>query len=126
MDVHYKEKRFVDGVKVYKEKDMFSRQTNRFIPSVYAGINFRSDLAVTFKLYLDDLMNRSYTEPVSGIRPYQNMESQLFYISLSKKFKYSRIKEIASPDQSRFRRVTVIQNGMLWCRSDSLEKQGLY
>lgn len=94
---HYKEKRFVDRERVYREKDWFSHQTNRLIPSIYAGINFPTQTAVTFKFYLKDFLNSSYREPVTGIMPYSGMRTQIFYISLSKRFKYKRIRDIFTP-----------------------------
>jgi hypothetical protein len=94
---HYKEKRFLDGERIYRGRDWFSHQTNRFIPSLYAGINFPSQTAITFKFYLEDFMNSSYREPVSGIMPYTGMKTQVFYISLSKRFKYKRVRDIFTP-----------------------------
>jgi hypothetical protein len=93
---HYKEKRFEDGKKVSRESDWFSGKTNRFVPSLFVGLNFKSQVAVTFKYYLDDMMNRSYREPLTGNRPYSNMTSNIFYISISKKFKYNRLKELVN------------------------------
>jgi hypothetical protein len=90
---HYKEKWFEGKDKVYRETDWFSRKTNTFIPSLFAGINFKTGFTLTFKYYLEDFMNRSYRDPVTGLRPYSDMESKVFYISLSKKFRYDRIKE---------------------------------
>lgn len=90
---HYKEKWFEGRDKVYRETDWFSRKTNTFIPSIFAGINFRTGITVTFKYYLEDFMNRSYRDPLSGLRPYSGMESKIFYVSLSKKFRYDRIKD---------------------------------
>lgn len=90
---HYKEKWFEGREKVFRETDWFSRKTNTFVPSIFAGVNFSSGVTVTFKYYLEDFMNRSYREPVTGLRPYSDMESKVFYISLSKKFRYERAKE---------------------------------
>ncbi|MBM3419667.1 MAG: hypothetical protein FJY11_00875 [Bacteroidetes bacterium] len=91
---HYKEKRFLGSEKVDKYTDWFSKQTNTFLPSVYGGVNLKGDLAVTFKYYLNDFLNRSYREPVSGLLPYADINSRIFYISISKKFRYERLKEV--------------------------------
>ncbi|MBE0673495.1 MAG: hypothetical protein IH591_02425 [Bacteroidales bacterium] len=91
---HYKEKRFEEGEKVSRETDWFSKKTNRFVPSLYFGLNFKTQLSVTFKYYLNDMMNRSFRDPATGLRPYSDMDSRIFYISVSKKFRYNRLKEI--------------------------------
>jgi len=90
---HYKEKWFDGRERVYRETDWFSRKTNSLIPSLFAGINLRSGMTVTFKYYLDDFMNRSYRDPLTGLRPYSDMDSKVFYISLTKRFRYDRIRE---------------------------------
>lgn len=93
---HYKEKRFVDGTRMFRNSDWFSPRTNRFIPSLFIGVNLKSQTAITFKYYLRDFMNRSFQEPGTGTRPYSQMGSRLFYISLSKKFRYERLKDLAT------------------------------
>ena len=90
---HYKEKRFVNDEKVYKEGDWFSRQTNTFVPSLFAGVTFPKGYSITFKYYLDNFMNTNYRD-AQGTRPYSGMNSQLFYISLSKVFKHQKIESI--------------------------------
>jgi hypothetical protein len=92
---HYKEKRFIDGTRIYKNRDWFSSRTNRFIPSLFIGVNLKSQMAVTFKYYMGDFMNRSFQESGTGTRPYSQMDSRLFYISLSKKFRYQRLSDLA-------------------------------
>lgn len=82
---HYKEKLFVNGDKDNVLKEWFSDKVNLFNPSVYAGIQFKRGLNLKFKYYLNDFLNTEYEETVNGqIRlPYQNVESRLFYISIS-------------------------------------------
>lgn len=91
---HYKEKRFIGNEKVDKNTDWFSKQTNTFLPSVFGGVNLKGDVAVTFKYYLKDFLNKSYREPVSGLTPYSDLNTRIFYISVSKKFRYDRLKEV--------------------------------
>lgn len=95
MMFHYKEKRF-QGKDKLKQTDWFSPKTNRFIPSVFLGISFPGGRTVTFKYYLEDFMNRSYLDPATGLRPYQNMDSRIFYVSFSRKLRYKEIVESVS------------------------------
>jgi len=91
----YKEKHFLDGDKIHKDVDWFSNRTNSLIPSVFAGIALPSGLNVTFKYYLKDFMNTSYVDSF-GNRPYDNMVSQVYYISVSKVFRWASVKHTIS------------------------------
>ncbi len=90
---HYKEKRFINDEKVDKYTDWFSKRTNTFIPSMFVGVTFPKGYSVTFKYYLDDFMNRNFRDG-SGNRPYAGMNSQLFYFSLSKMFRYDKFESM--------------------------------
>lgn len=82
---HYKEKLFIDGDKEKKFNEWFSKRTNLINPSLFGGIQFRSGANLKFKYYLLDFLNQEYTERTGGIsqQPYRNLESQMFYLSLS-------------------------------------------
>lgn len=94
---NYKEKRFegsgIDKDRFDRYDEWFSSRTNPFLPSLMAGIQMPGGLTVRFKYYLTDLMNKSYTETVDGIevKPYENLDSRMFYFSLSSRFDLSDI-----------------------------------
>ncbi|MFW5886952.1 MAG: hypothetical protein ACOCUL_04270 [Bacteroidota bacterium] len=85
---HYKQKVFIEGNK-YKETKWFSKKTNTFIPSVFAGIQFPKGLNFSFKWYLDNFLNQNYA--YKGIKPYAGVDTQIFYVSIS--FQYSTSKK---------------------------------
>jgi hypothetical protein len=82
---HYKERLFVNGDKDNVLREWFSDKINLFNPSVYAGVQFKQGINIKLKYYLNDFLNTEYEETVNGqLRlPYQNVESRLFYISIS-------------------------------------------
>lgn len=86
--LNYKEKRFRDGRKIEKFNEWFSGRTSPFLPSMFAGIQFQEGLNVRFKVYLDDFLNKNFVEESSlnAVRPYENIESNLFYFSLTYEF----------------------------------------
>jgi len=88
---HFKEKRWLNGNK-QKRTAWFSDETNRFIPSVFAGFQFSRRYAIKFQYYLDDFLNRDYIlRSNSGdIKPYENYNSQLFYVSIQHNFRYKK------------------------------------
>jgi hypothetical protein len=91
----YKEKYWTDTQTrdgaLTKDHEWFGAQTPRFIPSVFAGIQFPGGLNIRFKYYLDDFLNNSYTKGnnttegqpynVSDLTRYK--KSQVYYISLT-------------------------------------------
>lgn len=82
---HYKEKLFVNGDKDDKYNEWFSDRVNLINPSVYAGIQFKGGINLRFKYYLLDFLNTDYEEVMNGKPnfPYENVSSQMFYISVS-------------------------------------------
>ena len=80
---HYKQKLFVDGDKT-KYSEWFSDRTNRFLPSVFAGVQFPKGVNLQFKYYLDDFLNRDFRGTDFGVPvSYANYKTQIYYISLS-------------------------------------------
>lgn len=57
--IAYKEKRWIDGGKS-KKTDWFGSQTDRFLPSVFAGIQFPRGINVQYKRYLNDFLRPEY------------------------------------------------------------------
>ena len=70
-----------------KDTEWFGSQTETFIPSVFAGIQFPRGINVKFKYYLEDFLNHNYknvNEEVSDLRRYK--QTQLMYVSVSWQF----------------------------------------
>lgn len=82
---NYKEKLFINGDKEEKFNEWFSERTNLLMPSVFGGMQFPGGVNLQFKYYLTNFLNQDYTERVAGVtvRPYENVDSRLFYLSLS-------------------------------------------
>ncbi|MEQ8707152.1 MAG: hypothetical protein RIC19_24685 [Phaeodactylibacter sp.] len=82
---NYKEKLFIDDDKEDKYNEWFSDRTNLLMPSVFGGLQFPGGINLQFKYYLLDFLNQDYTERVNGVNvmPYENVDSRLFYLSVS-------------------------------------------
>ncbi len=98
MPFHYKEKYWSgahdrSGSKT-KYKEWFGNQTERFLPSVFAGIQFPGGVNVKFKYYLTDYLNNTFehSDPVSDLRRYR--KTQLMFLSLSWQFNTRNIKDM--------------------------------
>ena len=81
---HYKEKYWIDGDK-HKTSQWFSNKTNRFVPSLFAGVHFQGGMTVQFKYYLDDFLNDSYLKKDDDYTTFN--ESRVFYVSLCWQFR---------------------------------------
>lgn len=85
MMFHYKEKHFVDGVKVKKRRAWFSDKVNMFNPSLFAGVQLPGGANLKFKYYLFDFLNQNYTETLESgakVKPFEGMKTQMMYVSL--------------------------------------------
>ncbi|MBS2213761.1 hypothetical protein KEM09_20300 [Carboxylicivirga mesophila] len=83
---HYKYKYWIDGDK-HKTSEWFSNRTNRFVPSVFAGVQFPRGLNLKFKYYLDDFLNNDFKKGDNPLNDYSRYgKTQMFYISLSWQF----------------------------------------
>ncbi|MHB1278473.1 MAG: hypothetical protein ACYC1Q_08740 [Bacteroidia bacterium] len=76
---HFKEKRFIGGEK-FKRSKWISDETNRFLPSVFVGLQFTNYGMIKFQYYLDDFLNTSYKNPM-GDMPYAGTTSRMMFIS---------------------------------------------
>jgi hypothetical protein len=90
MPFHYKQKRFEDGDKVNKITGYFSKRTERFTQSVYAGVQFRNGFSLKFKYYLDGFFNQDFEEfrdqpdgSRIAVKPYKGFDANVFYFSIS-------------------------------------------
>ncbi len=95
---HYKEKSYTDEGKITHKK-WGSNITNTFLPSVFAGIQFKRGINFKFKYYLDNFLNSQYTEKENNIviKPFKNLKTQIFYISITfnlNKYKFDNLKKL--------------------------------
>jgi hypothetical protein len=80
----YKEKTFDGGDKIQKIVGWFSSRYEPIQHGFHVGIQFPEGLTLNFKYYLSEFHNQGYTEG-SGVKPYDGLESHIFYFSLSYK-----------------------------------------
>jgi hypothetical protein len=78
---HYKEKTFKDENKT-KTSVWFSDRVEQFQHGFMVGIQLPYGANIKFKYYLSEFHNQSYTES-DGYKPYENLSSNVFYISLN-------------------------------------------
>lgn len=96
--VAYKEKRWINGSKSIKT-DWFGSETDRFLPSVFVGVQFPRGLNIQYKMYLNNFLNPKYG---AGTAYDQSgfSKSTVQYISVSFNFgaeewhTYTRFKSI--------------------------------
>lgn len=90
---NYKEKTFIDGDKT-KFNEWFSDRTPLLMPSVFAGFRFSPGFGVKVQYYLNNFFNKDYTHTVNGVKeyPYQNLDANLAFVTLSYNFGGSSIK----------------------------------
>jgi hypothetical protein len=103
---HYKGKRWMSyersGPKI-KETAWFSDKTERFVPSVFAGVQFPGGINIRFKMYLGDFLNRNYFGSDLGqenVSFADFTKLNLYYISLSWQFRVDKaIDHIKADDE---------------------------
>lgn len=85
---NYKEKRFLNGDKVNKFNEWFSDRTPLLMPSLFAGLRIKPGFGLKFQYYPNDFFNKDYKETVAGVsvKPYKDVESKMFYATLSYDF----------------------------------------
>jgi hypothetical protein len=82
--LHYKQKQFLDGNKVIF-KEWNSNRVNRWIPSLFAGVQFPQGFRLKFKYYMEDFLNTDFVgvdfgQPVD----YSKFESTgMWYVSMA-------------------------------------------
>lgn len=87
MFFHYKQKQFIDGNKS-KYSEWFSDRTERFAPSLFAGVQFAGGINLKFKYYPNDFLNRSFRGRDFGVDvDYSDFtQTNLFYVALTFNF----------------------------------------
>jgi len=100
----YKGKRWMSyersGPKL-KETAWFSNKTERFVPSVFAGVQFPGGVNLKFKMYLGDFLNINYVGPDFGQQDVSFAEFtkiNLYYISVSWQFRTDKAKDYIKTD----------------------------
>ena len=99
MFFHYKQKEYIGNSKL-KQSEWFSDRTNRFAPSVFAGIQFPRGINLKFKYFPQNFLNRSYKGDDFGKTvDYSDFSStKLFYVSLSFNFINKELQRFYEPD----------------------------
>lgn len=88
---HYKFKYWQNGDK-YKTTEWFSNRTKRFIPSVFAGVQFPHGLNVKFRYYLDDFLNSDFKKGDDPINDYSRFgKTQMFHVSVCWQFRTDKL-----------------------------------
>lgn len=104
MPFHYKEKTFENGDKTGKITGWFSKRTDLFAQSVYAGVQLPQGFSIKFKYYLNNFFNKDFSifAHEKPIKPYSGMDVNVFYFSITW-FPFKDVKsvekEIAKPDR---------------------------
>jgi hypothetical protein len=97
---HYKEKVF-DGNQKTKSSEWLSNKTNLLVPSLFAGVQLPAGINLKFKWYMREFMNREYHyfNGTSNVYPYENLSTQIYYISMSIQIKPSLYREWLKPGE---------------------------
>lgn len=82
---NYKEKRFANERKEDKFNVWLSDRTEPFFQSVFIGFQGPASSVLSFRYYLTNFHNTDFEETVDGVevRPYDGLNSNIFYVSLS-------------------------------------------
>jgi len=92
---HYKEKYWVDGVK-YKSKEWFSNKTERWAPSVFAGVQLPGGFNIKYKYYFNDFLNHSYKDSFTDFTSVK--KSGMWYISVGWQFHTMKADKIMTKE----------------------------
>jgi hypothetical protein len=103
MFFHYKQKLYINGDRKARESEWFSDRTKRFVPSVFAGIQFPKGINLKVKYYLENFLNRDYAGTDFGIPVnYADFNrTQIFYIALSYSLRREYVKKITKRENVR-------------------------
>lgn len=82
--LHFKEKAYIKRSNKDKTSEWFSERVPSMMPFLFVGAHVRPGIAVKFQYYPGNFLNSSFSEQVGGItvRPYDNMEARIFFLSL--------------------------------------------
>ncbi|HYW95067.1 MAG TPA: hypothetical protein VE870_05735 [Bacteroidales bacterium] len=101
---HYKQKLFIEGNKT-KYSEWFSDRTERFAPSLFAGVQFPGGVNLKFKYYLNNFLNRDFRGVDFGEAvDYANFnQTKIFYVALTYNIKSSKLKQMTNPEEKSVR-----------------------
>lgn len=101
---HYKGKRWLSndrsGTKI-KDTGWFSNKTERFVPSVFTGIQFPGGINIKFKKYFGNFLNKDYIGSDLGQQDVafaDYTQLNLYYISISWQFRIDKAMHYVSTD----------------------------
>jgi hypothetical protein len=99
--VNFKEKTFTDERKTDKFNVWFSKRVPSVYHTVMLGINLPYGTNLKFKYYLTGFFNKTFKETTNGVetRPYENLEANVFYFSLS--FDLFKNKKLIKPNDKQ-------------------------
>jgi len=99
--VNYKKKTFTDERKTDKFNVWFSKRVPSVYHTVMLGINLPYGTNLKFKYYLTGFFNKDFKETNDGVetRPYESLEANVFYFSLS--FDLFKNKKLIKPDDKQ-------------------------
>jgi len=104
MFFHYKQKQISDNAKS-KYSEWFSSRTNRFMPSLFCGVQFPGGINLKLKYYFRDFLNNDFRGRDFGqevdYSDYQ--KTQIFYIALTFNLRTNDLKKLYNPDAREVR-----------------------
>ena len=101
---HYKQKRKTENGKI-KQREWFSSRTERFMPSLFCGVQFPKGINLKFKYYPRDFLNKDFRGIDFGeeINYADFGKTQVFYFALTFNMKSKDLKKLYNPDSKEVR-----------------------
>lgn len=101
---HYKQKLKTSNSKL-KYSEWFSSRTDRFMPSLFCGMQFPGGVNLKVKYYRNDFLNKNFRGRDFGeLVEYADFgKTEIFYIALSFNFKTKDLKKLYNPDSKEVR-----------------------
>ena len=101
---HYKQKRKSDNSKS-KYSEWFSKRTDRFVPSLFCGVQFPGGINLKMKYYPKNFLNRDFrgTDFGQSVNYSDFGKTQVFYFALTFNMKTKDIKKLYNPDSREVR-----------------------
>ena len=101
---HYKQKRRYSNSKP-KYNEWFSNRTNRFMPSLFCGVQFPGGVNLKMKYYPKDFLNRSFrgTDFGQSVNYSDFSKTRIFYFAITYNMKTKDLKKLYNPDSREVR-----------------------
>jgi hypothetical protein len=100
---HYKQKQLIDDNKTV-QSEWFSARTERFAPSLFAGVQFPRGISIKFKYYLDDFLNEEFAGSDFGgetVHYSDYTKSGIIYLSVNFVFRTRKLKDTENVPERR-------------------------